>query len=186
MPVLILAAMTVNAWEDPDADLERPAGMVAWLMIATLAFALVPVRDGESWSLGVLENPGQYLAVLAFGLAGLVLYHLIVRDRADQKRFCRRMLGAVLAFSCLFGIVHIGIGKFGQWNYDSDLVEQYQASVALKEQFPEGDWRIDTYNCHDNLGLWMDKSCMQFFDRKRQLPADGIHLRLLRHRGAAG
>ena len=23
---------------------------------------------------------------------------------------------------------------------------------------------MDTYNTHDNLGLWMDKSCMQFFD----------------------
>ena len=43
-------------------------------------------------------------------------------------------------------------------------MEQYQASIALKEQFPEGDWRVDTYNTHDNLGLWMDKSCMQFFD----------------------
>ena len=97
MPVLILAAMTVKAWEDPDTDLERPTALVAWLMIATLAFALVPVNDGESWSLGVTENPEQYLAVLAFGLAGLVIYHLIARDRADQKRFCRRMLGAVLA-----------------------------------------------------------------------------------------
>ena len=164
MPALILAAMTVKAWEDPDTDLERPTALVAWLMIATLAFALVPVNDGESWSLGVAENPEQYLAVLAFGLAGLILYHAIARCREDPKIFCRRMLGAVLAFSCVFGIVHIGIGKFGQWNYDSDLVEQYQASVALQDHFPEGDWRIDTYNAHDNLGLWMDKSCMQFFD----------------------
>ena len=41
MPVLILAAMTVNAWEDDTVQLERPAGITAWLMIATLAFALV-------------------------------------------------------------------------------------------------------------------------------------------------
>ena len=51
----------------------------------------------------------------------------------------------MLAFSCLFGIVHIGIGKFGQWNTDSDLVEQYINALALKEDLPEGDWRIDTY-----------------------------------------
>ena len=163
MPVLILAVMTAGAWEDPDADLERPAGVVAWLMMATLAFALAPVNEGDGWSLGVLENPAQYLAVLAFGLAGLVLYHWLIRDRTP-RRFCRRTLAALLAFSCVFGIVHIGIGKFGQWTYDSDLVEQYEDSIALQAQFPEGDWRVDTYNCHDNLGLWMDKSCMQFFD----------------------
>ena len=165
MPVLILAAMTINAWEDQTAELERPIGTVAWLMMVTLVFALVPVNDGdEGWSLGVLENSGQYLAVLGFGLVGLVVYRWLVQNRRDEGRFRQRMLAAVLAFSCLFGCVHIAIGKFGQWNYDSDLVEQYQASVALKDAFPEGDWRVDTYNAHDNLGLWMDKSCMQFFD----------------------
>lgn len=40
------------------------------------------------------------------------------------------MLAAVLAFSCLFGITHIGIGKFGQWNTDSDLVEEYTSALA--------------------------------------------------------
>ena len=164
MPVLMLAVMTVNAWEDPSVDLERPTGIVAWLMLVTLVFAVVPVHDDEGWSLGVMENPEQYLAVLGFGLVGLAIYHRLIRDRARNKQFPQRMLAAVLAFSCAFGCVHIGIGKFGQWNYDSDLVEQYQASIALKDAFPEGDWRVDTYNAHDNLGLWMDKSCLQFFD----------------------
>ena len=51
--------MTPSSWK-------RPAGITAWLMIATLAFALVAVDNGEDgWSLGVLENPEQYLAVLA-------------------------------------------------------------------------------------------------------------------------
>ena len=63
MPVLILAAMTVSAWEDPSLDLARPARSIAFVMIATLAFALVPVQDAatKEWSLGVLQNPGQYI-----------------------------------------------------------------------------------------------------------------------------
>ena len=34
-------------------------------MIATVAFAVVPVQDSDtgSWSFGVLKNPGQYCAV---------------------------------------------------------------------------------------------------------------------------
>ena len=44
MPVLILAAMTMSAWEDPSLDLARPARSIAFVMIATLAFALVPVQ----------------------------------------------------------------------------------------------------------------------------------------------
>ena len=165
MPVLILAAMTVSAWEDPSLDLARPARSIAFVMIATLAFALVPVQDASTkeWSLGVLQNPGQYCAVLAFGLGGLAVYHCICRRWQQRRVFARRLLAGVLAFSCLFGIVHIGIGKFGQWNTDSDLVEQYINALALKEDLPEGDWRIDTYKTHDNLGLWLDKSCLQYF-----------------------
>ena len=43
MPVLILAAMTVSAWEDPSLDLARPARSIAFVMIATLAFALAVI-----------------------------------------------------------------------------------------------------------------------------------------------
>ena len=165
MPVLILAAMTVCAWEDPSLDLARPVRSIGWVMIATLAFALVPVQDSSTkeWSLGVLQNPGQYIAVLGFGLGGLAVYYFICKRWRERKIFARRLLAGVLAFSCLFGIVHIGIGKFGQWNTDSDLVEQYTNALALKKDLPEGDWRIDTYKTHDNLGLWLDKSCLQYF-----------------------
>ena len=165
MPVLILAAMTVNALEDPAVELDRPAKRIGWLMIATLAFALVPVQDASTkeWTLGVLQNPGQYAAVLGFGLAGLLVYRFIARRWRQDKRLPQRMLAAVLAFSCLFGITHIGIGKFGQWNTDSDLVEEYTNALALKEDLPEGDWRIDTFKTHDNLGLWLDKSSLQYF-----------------------
>ena len=165
MPVLILTAMTVNALEDPAVELDRPAKRIGWLMIATLAFALVPVQDTSTkeWTLGVLQNPGQYAAVLGFGLAGLLVYRFIARRWRQDKRLPQRMLAAVLAFSCLFGITHIAIGKFGQWNTDSDLVEEYTNALALKEDLPEGDWRIDTFKTHDNLGLWLDKSCLQYF-----------------------
>lgn len=165
MPVLILCAMTVGAWEDDRADLNAPIKGLAWIMLATLAFALVPVRDDETekWSLGVLQNPGQYAAVLAFGLAGLGLYRWLCRSRTNQRAFARRMLAGVLAFACVFSVTHIAIGKFGQWYTDSDLVEQYTAAAALKEDMPEGDYRIDTYETHDNLGMWLDKSCLQYF-----------------------
>ena len=70
MPTLILAAMTVNALEDPDIDLDAPARGIGWIMLATLVFAVVPVRDDttETWSFGVLKNPGQLFVVLGFGL----------------------------------------------------------------------------------------------------------------------
>ena len=168
MPVLILCAMTASALESPDIsadELDAPVRGIGWLMIATLAFALVPVQDGDTkeWSLGVLQSPGQYAAVLSFGIGGLILYRLLCRRWRGSQAFARRMTAVVLAFACVFSMVHIGIGKFGQWHTDSDLVEQYTSAIKLKDDLPEGDWRVDTYKTHDNLGLWLDKSSLQYF-----------------------
>ena len=165
MPTLILAAMTVNALEDPDIDLDAPARGIGWIMLATLVFAVVPVRDDttETWSFGVLKNPGQFFVVLGFGLLGLMLYRVLCSKWRQDSRFAQRMTAAVLVFACAFTMVHIGIGKFGQWHTDSDLVEQDTNALLLKNDLPEGDYRIDTYKVHDNIGMWLDKSCLQYF-----------------------
>ena len=165
MPTLILAAMTVNALEDPDVDLDAPARGIGWIMLATLVFAVVPVRDDttETWSFGVLKNPEQFFAVLGFGLLGLMLYRVLCSKWRQDSRFAQRMTAAVLVFACAFTMVHIGIGKFGQWHTDSDLVEQDTNALLLKNDLPEGDYRIDTYKIHDNIGMWLDKSCLQYF-----------------------
>ena len=165
MPTLILAAMTVNALEDPEIDLDAPARGIGWIMLATLVFAVVPVRDDttETWSFGVLKNPGQFFAVLGFGLLGLMLYRYLCGVWRQDSRFVQRMTAAVLVFACVFTMVHIGIGKFGQWHTDSDLVEQDTNALLLKNDLPEGDYRIDTYKIHDNIGMWLDKSCLQYF-----------------------
>ena len=165
MPTLILAAMTVNALEDPEIDLDAPARGISWIMLATLVFAVVPVRDDttETWSFGVLKNPGQFFTVLGFGLLGLMLYRYLCGVWRQNSRFAQRMTAAVLVFACVFTMVHIGIGKFGQWHTDSDLVEQDTNALLLKNELPEGDYRIDTYKIHDNIGMWLDKSCLQYF-----------------------
>ena len=165
MPTLILAAMTVNALEDPDVDLDAPARGIGWIMLATLVFAVVPVRDDttETWSFGVLKNPGQFFVVLGFGLLGLMLYRVLCSKWRQDSHFAQRMTAAVLVFACVFTMVHIGIGKFGQWYTDSDLVEQDTNALLLKNDLPEGDYRIDTYKIHDNIGMWLDKSCLQYF-----------------------
>ena len=165
MPTLILAAMTVNALEDSDIDLDAPARGISWIMLATLVFAVVPVQDDTTgtWSFGVLKNPGQFFTVLGFGLLGLMLYRYLCGVWRQDSRFVQRMTAAVLVFACAFSMVHIGIGKFGQWHTDSDLVEQDTNALLLKNDLPEGDYRIDTYKIHDNIGMWLDKSCLQYF-----------------------
>lgn len=123
------------------------------------------MRDDTTgtWSFGVLKNPEQFFVVLGFGLLGLALYRYLCGIWRQNSRFAQRMTAAVLVFACVFSMVHIGIGKFGQWHTDSDLVEQDTNALQLKNDLPEGDYRIDTYKIHDNIGMWLDKSCLQYF-----------------------
>ena len=90
MPTLILAAMTVNALEDPDVDLDAPARGIGWIMLATLVFAVVPVRDDTTgtWSFGVLKNPEQFFVVLGFGLLGLMLYRYLCGIWRQNSPLC--------------------------------------------------------------------------------------------------
>ena len=150
-----------------------------WLiMLATLVFAVVPVRDDTTgtWSFGVLKNPEQFFVVLGFGLLGLMLYRYLCGIWRQNSRFAQRMTAAVLVFACVFSMVHIGIGKFGQWHTDSDLVEQDTNALQLKNDLPEGDYRIDTYKIHDNIGCgWIKAACNT--SAARRLPASSASTR---------
>ena len=165
MPVLIMALATMKAMEETDIPLDDGIRPVLCIIAATLAFAVVPVQDDttDSWSFGVLENAGEYFAVFFCGAVGVILFWMISEEWRGQKIYPRRLLAGILAFSCIFGVCHIGIGKFGQWDTDSDLVAEYKGALALKEVLPAGDYRIDTYDAHDNLGLWLDKSSLEYF-----------------------
>ena len=167
MPVLIMCLCTARALADPDTDFTGPIKGCGWIMLATLAFAVVPVRetvDGvDKWTFGVLNNPGVYAASLGFGLLGLVVFGYLNEGWQGTRVYATRLTGAVLAFACMFGVCHIGIGKFGQWYNDADLVQQDKAAIAVEDDLPEGDWRIDTYGCHDNMAMWLNKSGLRYF-----------------------
>ena len=55
---------------------------LVFILCSAVAFAVVPVQDSDtgSWSFGVLKNPGQYCAVLGFGLLGLLLYRYLCQQ----------------------------------------------------------------------------------------------------------
>ena len=160
MPVLVLAAMTVNALEDHNTDLDSPARGISWLMIATVAFAVVPLQDSDtgSWSFGVLKNPGQYCAVLGFGLllcliqlladGGLFLFLQVLcgelpegrRDDIGIPALEKHQVAGYLAAGVLFqsevNTVLLGGGGKGPDILVGDL-DVGNAGVVL-HQLPEG------------------------------------------------
>lgn len=74
------------------------------------------------------------------------------------------MLAAVLGFGVLNGVVHLSIGKFPQWDNDANYKLQNYDVVEQIELPDDRFYRIDTYNCYDNLGLFLDRPCIRCFN----------------------
>lgn len=166
MPVLVMCAATVHALEDEAVDIRKGLRPTFAVLLAFCAFALVPVKNEETgWSLGVIEYPEKFWLNLGLALLGLAVFWLLWLQYRRRPLLARRLTAAVLAFGCLYSVTHIAIGKFAQWDNDKNWrTQQYENARALARQLPQGAYRIDDYECYDNVGLWMGKSCLQFFN----------------------
>lgn len=170
MPVLVLCAATAIALKSPaieKAELPRAAVLCLAVVLSTVAFAVLPNKDDEgNLVLGVVDNQYRYWAIFAVSLLGAGLLLFLVLRRARMRNFFRTVLATVVAFSFVYGSVHLSFTKYGQWYNDADYVQStWREAEQLKAALPDDTfYRLDAYECYNNMGLWLDKSCIQFFN----------------------
>ena len=164
MPVLIMCAATMHALEDADIDLMRGIRPVAAVTAVYLVFAFVPKEEDGVWSFGVVQEPAQFWLIWLTAVLGILLFFGIVKYLRFTPKFYAALLAAILPFSVFYSVCHIGMGKFPQWENDADYRRQmFEAAPGIA--WPEDDfYRVDSYECQDNLTLMMEKPCLQFFN----------------------
>ena len=163
MPILIMCAATVRAVEDERADLERGVKIVTVLTTIYIIFAVVPKKEDDAWSFGVVQDQAQFWLMLLTALLGIALFALTIYVSRTRPALVRRLFAAVLGFSVFYAVVHISLSKFPQWEGDAELKTQYYAAESI--DWPDdGFFRADTYGTYDNLGLWMEPTSLQFFN----------------------
>lgn len=173
MPLLILCAATAAALGNANVTERewRSALAVTALAVASAAaFALVPNTDEEgNFLLGVVNSQPRFWGLWAVSALGVALFALVLRFFRRRPEFGRVLLAAVLGFTFLYGTVHISIAKYGQWNHDADYVQQtWREADTVNEALAElsgGEqfYRLDAYKCYNNMGMWLNKSCIQYF-----------------------
>lgn len=170
MPVLVLCGATASLLARPHLarrELPRAWGLTLAVTLSAAAFGLVPYTDDDGvTTLGVTEEPARFWAILGVSVLGLAIFGVLWHFFRDRQRWPTVMLAAVLVFSFVYGSVHLSLTKYAQWDTDSDLIaETYDSVQEVKEALPDDAfYRIDAYGAHNNLGLWFDKSCLQFFN----------------------
>ena len=170
MPVLVLCAATAMTLQKAnlcETEYRRALGLVALCTLSSIAFALVPNEKDDTTTIGVVEEPLRYWGILLVSMLGMGLFWLLLHYRRQlAARFPAAVLAVVLGFSFVYGQVHLSITKYGQWYHDADYVQQtWREAPELNAVLPDDVfYRLDAYDSYNNLGLWLDKSCIQFFN----------------------
>ena len=170
MPVLVLCAATAMTLQKAnlcETEYRRALGLVALCTLSSIAFALVPNEKDGTTTIGVVEEPLRYWGILLVSMLGVGLFWLLLHYRRQlAARFPAAVLAVVLGFSFVYGQVHLSITKYGQWYHDADYVQQtWREAPELNAVLPDDVfYRLDAYDSYNNLGLWLDKSCIQFFN----------------------
>ena len=170
MPILVLCAASVIALRTRpvrETEVPRALGQTALITLSAVAFALVPNTDEDgNFVLGVVNNQYRFWGLFVVSALGVGLFALLLRrGLRHPRRFASMLLAGVLGFSFLYGTVHISIAKYAQWDNDLEYPARTWGDVeeinALLPQ--DGFYRIDAYECYNNMGIWLDKSCIQCF-----------------------
>lgn len=167
MPILFMCLATMHSLESEDVNL---LGGVKITLLVTAVYAiwgLLPDKDDEgNWVMGVAQIPSKFWLTFCIALLGIFVFYILVRFFRQKPQFARLLLASVLAFSVLYTVTHIALGKFTQWERDvSYKSHTYDAASTVQLPEDQGFYRIDDYELNfDNLGLWLDKSGLQSFN----------------------
>ena len=170
MPILVLCGATCYLLSRPalaERKLPRAFRLTSFITLTAAVFAFVPNEDEDgNFKLGVLDEPARFWAVFGVTVLGIVIFALLWHFCRQKRQWGSIMTAAVLGFSLVYGTLHLSLTKYAQWDVDSDLIaETYGSTQEISAALPEDTFcRLDAYGAHNNLGLWFDRSCLQFFN----------------------
>ena len=170
MPILVLCGATCYLLSRPalaERKLPRAFRLTSFITLTAAVFAFVPNEDEDgNFKLGVLDEPARFWAVFGVTVLGIVIFALLWHFCRQKRQWGSIMTAAVLGFSLVYGTLHLSLTKYAQWDVDGDLIaETYGSTQEISAALPEDTFcRLDAYGAHNNLGLWFDRSCLQFFN----------------------
>ena len=170
MPILVLCGATCYLLSRPalaEQRLPRALRLTTFLTLTAVVFAVVPGKDDDGNTVfGVLDEPARFWAIFGMTMLGIVTFALLWHFCRRKRRWGTILTAAVLGFSLLYGSLHLSLTKYAQWDVDSNLIaETYDSVEDVAAALPDDAfYRIDAYGAHNNLGLWFNRSCLQFFN----------------------
>lgn len=169
MPILMMCLATATASEDTTVSFK---GAFKWVAGITLAFIIaigfIPQKIDGKVILGIFtqDEDSSYLLCFwlfsAIAVASLViLLILLIVRRKKERHFFKAATACVCIMAIIYGNCYVGIGRL----YSAD-VEGTMIDRLIEGQVNFGDdteFRIDTYDSSDNVGMFLSTPCMNSF-----------------------
>ncbi len=164
MPVLMLAAMNMQSFAMEKQQIYHGLKCTAILTAVLLPFGLTPVDNNGSLFIGLADQVAIYWMNIMIAFFSLYLTYFIVSS-FKGNRYTGALMSGLLSVTMLFGVLHIGLTKMPQWDADHLYKPQnYDIPGTFSFADKMANYRMDTYNCYDNLGLFTGVPCLQFFN----------------------
>ena len=166
MPLLILAAMNMHSFTLCKAKIYHGLKMTAIFTAVFCVLALTPAKTGEEpFKLGLQEDTALFWLMFLIAALSLYLCFVLVQNFRSDKMYAQKLLRGALAMVMVFGIVHMSLVKFPQTDNDANFIQQNYDVTDTFDIGDEGrDFRLDAYQCYNNIGLFIDKPVMHFFN----------------------
>ncbi len=165
MPVMMLVVMNIQSFA---MEKEKIFYGLKWTRIITrglLLFGLTPVKNDDSFFIGLADQVAIYWVNILVAFLCIYVAYLIVSNYWDKPSYEQKLMSGALATIMLFGLLHMGLTKMPQWNGDKLYRPQnYDILDTFGFEDEQSNFRMDAYNCFDNLGLFTDVPCIQFFN----------------------
>lgn len=164
MPILLMCLATMYALERAGKALVKASNTAMLLTCAFIIFGLLPVKQDETWTFGVSQEPSKFWLTIFTALLGLLIFGVVVRFYRRGVRFGPILLACVMGFSIFYSVIHLSLGKFSQWsrdvNFRPEVYDSYDDINLPDDTF----YRLDSWGTYDNLGLWFNRSFLATFN----------------------
>lgn len=174
MPILMMALATALAIEENGADWKqgfKRVSLITLIITAVVGFfpQTVENEDGEKGLMfGLFTEPDNIMYIARFwitcgvAIGGLVVLALILKERKrNLKKFLRNGIICVTVLTVGFANFYIASGK--SHSYTHEMVVDTLIEGELKLEGNPDTFRIDTYSCMDNSGMFLGYSSINAF-----------------------
>lgn len=174
MPILMMALATVLAIEDKETDWRKGftrVGIITLIITLVVGFfpQMVENEEGEKGLMfGLYTEPDNIMYVARFwitcavAIGGLAILAILLKERKNNlNRFLKNSIICVTVLTVGFSNFYIASGK--SHSYTHEMVVDTLIEGELKLDGDPDTFRIDTYSCMDNSGMFLGYSSINAF-----------------------